>query len=68
MLAKDMKFQIYKLEIYSGKAANKYVRTSKGYNIGWCKWFCGNFEIIIFCFVVAICDLVHDVEAVHDLR
>ena len=23
------------------------------------------FEIIIFCFVVAICDLVHDVEAMH---
>ena len=25
------------------------------------------FEIIIFCFVVAICDLVHAVEAMHDL-
>ena len=25
------------------------------------------FEIIIFCFVVAICDLVHSVEAMYDL-
>ena len=25
------------------------------------------FEIIIFCFVVAICDLEHDVEAIHGL-
>ena len=25
------------------------------------------FEIIIFCFVVAICDLVHAVEAMYDL-
>ena len=25
------------------------------------------FEIIIFCFVVAICDLVHTVEAMHGL-
>ena len=25
------------------------------------------FEIIIFCFVVALYDLVHDVEAIHDL-
>ena len=25
------------------------------------------FEIIIFCFVVAICDLVHTVEATYDL-
>ena len=25
------------------------------------------FEIIIFCFVVAICDLVHDMEATNDL-
>ena len=25
------------------------------------------FEIIIFCFVVAICDLVHDVEAIFHL-
>ena len=24
-------------------------------------------EIIMFCFVVAIFDLVHDVEAIHDL-
>ena len=24
------------------------------------------FEIIIFCFVVAICNLVHDVEATYD--
>ena len=26
------------------------------------------FEIIIFCFVVAICDLVHAVEATYGLR
>ena len=25
------------------------------------------FEIIIFCFVVAICDLVHDVESIFHL-
>ena len=25
------------------------------------------FEIIIFCFVVAMCDLVHDVEAKHSI-
>ena len=25
------------------------------------------FEMIIFCFVVAICDLVHDAEAIHGL-
>ena len=25
------------------------------------------FELIFFCFVVAICDLVHDVEAMHGL-
>ena len=25
------------------------------------------FEIIIFCFVVAVCDLVHDVEIRHGL-
>ena len=25
------------------------------------------FEIIIFCFVVAICDLVHDVETIYHL-
>ena len=24
-------------------------------------------EIIIFCFVVAICDLAHDIEAIHGL-
>ena len=29
--------------------------------------FFPNFEIIIFCFVVAIFDLVHDLEAIHDL-
>ena len=26
------------------------------------------FEIIIICFVVAICDLVHDVEAIYEPR
>ena len=26
------------------------------------------FQIIIFCCVVAICDLVHDMETIHDLR
>ena len=26
------------------------------------------FEIIIFCFVVAVCDLVHDVEAMYGLH
>ena len=25
------------------------------------------FEIIIFCFVVVICDQVHDVDAIHGL-
>ena len=25
------------------------------------------FQIIIFCFVVAVCDLVHDVKAMYDL-
>ena len=29
--------------------------------------FLGIFEIIIFCFVVAIYDLVHAVEAMYDL-
>ena len=29
--------------------------------------FFGIFEIIIFCFVVAICDLVHDVETIFHL-
>ena len=36
------------------------------------RWFSGqfsvqNFEIILFCFVVAICDLVHDVATIHAL-
>ena len=30
-------------------------------------FFSRNFEIIIFCFVVAICDLVHDVETIFHL-
>ena len=25
------------------------------------------FEIIIFCFVVAMCDIMHDVDAIHGL-
>ena len=29
--------------------------------------FFRNFEVIIFCFVVAICDIVHDVETIFHL-
>ena len=37
-----------------------------GYNVGWFKWSLFRiFEIISFCFVVAIFDLVHDVEAIY---
>ena len=39
---------------------------SKGYNVGWFYFF-RIFEIIFVCFVVAICDLVHSVEAIHCL-
>ena len=35
---------------------------SMGYNVGWLKW-----SYFFFRFVVAIFDLVHDVEAIHDL-
>ena len=36
-----------------------------GCNVGGFQWSLNCiFEIIIFCFVVAICDLVHDVETV----
>ena len=36
----------------------------KGYNIGWFMWSFRIFELLFFCFVVAIFDLVHDVEAI----
>ena len=35
-------------------------------NVGWTLFF-RIFEIIIFCCVVAICDLVHDVETIFHL-
>ena len=36
-----------------------------GYNVGWFEWSIFRiFNIIIFCFAVAMCDLVHDVEAI----
>ena len=40
---------------------------SSGYNVKWFQWstFFQIFEIIIFCFVIDICDLVHDVEGIH---
>ena len=39
---------------------------SKGYNVGWFYWsfFFQFLKLNIFSFVVAICDLVHDVEAI----
>ena len=40
---------------------------SRGYNIGWLVVNLFVFEIIIFCFVVDICDLVHDVEVIFHL-
>ena len=40
----------------------------KAYNVGWFKWsFFRIFEINIFCFVVAIFDLVHNVEAIRGM-
>ena len=43
--------------------------TYKGYSVGWFydHLFFRIFEIICFCFVVAIFDLVHDVETIFHL-
>ena len=40
-----------------------------GCNLGWFQWsfFSRIFEIIIFCFVVAICDLVHATKTIFHL-
>ena len=38
---------------------------NKGLNIGWFLWTI--FFVFLLCFVVAIFDLVHDVETIHDL-
>ena len=50
-------------------AVESYRDRANGYNIGWFGWtisFC-IFEIKFFCFVVAVSDLAHDVEALHGL-
>ena len=41
----------------------------KGYNLARFQrsFFLYIFELKLFCFVVALCDLVHDVEAIHGL-
>ena len=40
------------------------VDLNKGYNVPFSGHYFRIFEIICFCFVVAICNLVHDVDAI----
>ena len=42
------------------------ITISRGYNVCGCKWsYFRMFEIRSFCFDVVMCDLVHDVRAIH---
>ena len=45
-----------------------HVYIIKGYNVGWFWWsMFSNFVIKFVCFVVAMSDLLHDVEAINDI-
>ena len=55
LLARDLKFQTLKLE---HGVQRRMISVDNFFRI---------FEIINFCFVVAICDLVHDVETIFHL-
>ena len=69
---KVMLFTVYRVSLIFQKRFFRGCLTKVTYTRGATKDdFCGQFfrifEIIIFCFVVAICDLVHTVEAMYGL-
>ena len=51
-------------QCHEKRTRRELVTKFKGYNVGWLKWSIFSYFFKKSCFVVAVCDLVQNVEAI----